>query len=54
MYFGLDIGLYHVIASTSYVGGGSLGARKTTFNSAEAGRDSVHNTWTEVSPGPQC
>ena len=31
--------------------GGSLGAHKTTFNSAYAGRDSIHNTRMEVSPG---
>ena len=29
-----DKDLYHVDSSTRYVGGGSLGARKTTFNSA--------------------
>ena len=50
MYFDLDFDLYHVNDSTSYVGGGSLGAHKMTFNSAEAGRDSVHNIRTEVSP----
>ena len=49
-----DKDLYHVNSSTRYVGGGSLGARKTTFNSAYAGRDSIHNTRMEVSPGPQC
>ena len=46
--------LYHVNSSKNNVGGGSLGARETTFNSAYAGRDSIHNTRMEVSPGPQC
>ena len=30
-----DKELYHVDSSTHYVGGGSMGARKTMFNSAE-------------------
>ena len=40
--------LYHVNSSTRNVGGGSLGARKTTFNSAYAGRDSIHDPKIEV------
>ena len=50
----MDKNLYHVNSSKNNVGGGSLGARKTTFYSAYAGRDSIHNTIMEVSPGPQC
>ena len=46
-----DKDLYHVISSTRYVGGGSLGARKTTFNSAYAGRDSILNTLIGGKPG---
>ena len=45
---------YHVNSSEHIVGGGSLGARKKTFNPAYAGRESIHNTRMEVSPGPQC
>ena len=50
----MDNDLYHVNSSKHNVEGGSLGARKTTFNSAYAGRDSIHNTRMDVSPGPQC
>ena len=53
----MDKDLYHVKivnSSKHNVGRGSLGARKTTFNSAYPGRDSIHNTRMEVSPGPQC
>ena len=44
----MDKDLYHVNSSKNNMGGGSLGARKTTFNSAYAGCDSIHNTRMEV------
>ena len=50
----MDKELCHVNSSKHNVGGGSFGARKTKFNSAYAGSDSIHNTRMEVSPGPQC
>ena len=50
----MDKDLYHVNSSAHNVEGGLLGARKTTFNSAYAGRDSIHNTRMEVSPEPRC
>ena len=50
----MDKDLYHVDSSKNNVGGGSLGARKTTFNSALGGRDSINNTRMEVSSGAQC
>ena len=43
-----------MFSSIQNVGGGSLGAHKTTFNSAYAGCDSIHTTRMEVSPGPHC
>ena len=49
----MDKDLYHVNSSKNNMGRGSMGARKTTFNSAYAGRDSIHNTRMELSPGPQ-
>ena len=50
----MDKDLYHVNSSKHNVGGGSLGTCKTTFNSAYAGRDPIHNNRMEASPGPQC
>ena len=40
----MDKDLYHVNSSKHNMGEGSLGTRKTTFNSAYACRDSIHNT----------
>ena len=40
----MDNHLFHVNSNTNNVGGISLGARKTTFNPAYDGRDSIHNT----------
>ena len=50
----MDKDLYHVNFSKHNVGGGSLGARKMTFNFAYAGRLSIYKTRMEVSLGPQC
>ena len=44
----MDKELYHVISMWE---GGSLGAHKTTFNSAYAGRDSIQNTQNGGKPG---